>query len=132
LLTGCFFESDEVVRLVSPNGTVDAVVLEGSGNATRAFLYEICLVPHERACGDEGKVASLYGAGRSERAAGVNIRWSGTKRLVVEYLNAKRVPMQRPLATVEGQAISISLQSGITDANAPEGGMSYNMHRGHR
>lgn len=102
LLTGCAFESDEVVRLVSPNGTVDAVVLEGSGNATTAFLYEICLVPHGKACGDEDKVASLYSAARSERAAGVNIRWAGTKRLKVEYLNAKRVPMHRPLATVGG------------------------------
>jgi hypothetical protein len=132
LLTGGAFESDEVVPLVSPNGKADVVILEGSAGAMTSFLHEICLVPHGKACGDEDKVASLYSAARSEHAAGVNIHWAGTKRLTVEYSNAKLMPMHRPLATLEGKALSISQQSGITDANAPQGGMYYNMHRGSR
>jgi hypothetical protein len=51
---------------------------------------------------------------------------------MVEYLKAKLMPVHPPPVTVEGKAISISLQSGITDANAPQGGMYYNMHRGSR
>lgn len=130
LLGGCVIESDEVVRSVSPNGMVDAVVLEGSGGATTSFLYEVCLVPHGMACKEGDTAVSLYDAARSDRASGVNIRWVDPQHLVVEYLKARRVSTNRSPATVEGQVISVSLRDRVVDATAPQGGMYYNKHRG--
>lgn len=130
LLGGCVFESDEVTRSVSPNGMADAVVLEGSGGATTSFLYEVCLVPHGKTCREGDTVVSLYDAARSDRASGVNIRWVDPQHLVVEYLKARRVSTNRSPAAIEGQVISVSLREGVVDATAPQGGMSYNKHRG--
>ena len=129
LLSSCRIQSDEVARTASPSGAVDAVVLELNGGATTSYLYEVCLVPHGVACKDADTVVSLYGAGRSEIAYGINIRWVDSLHLNVEYMNAKRVTLRRSSAVVAGGTILVSLKSGVVDPAAPAGGMYYNLHR---
>jgi hypothetical protein len=129
LLAGCGFDSEEVLRVTSPSGSVDAVVIEGSAGATTPFVYEVCLVAHGGVCRKGAAAASLIRAERSDRAYGVNIRWADSQHLLVEYLRATSTSIHRSPSVVDGQAISISLQSGLADENAPQGGMYYNMHR---
>lgn len=129
LLAGCGFDSEEVLRVTSPSGLVDAVVIEGSAGATTTFVYEVCLVAHGGVCRKGAAAASLVRAERSDRAYGVNVRWADSQHLIVEYLRAASTSIHRSPSVIDGQAISIRLQSGISDENAPQGGMYYNMHR---
>ena len=67
LLAGCGLASrDEVARVGSPDGRVEAVLIETNGGATTSFVYEVHVVPKGWPASNE--VAWLYGAGRSEHA----------------------------------------------------------------
>ena len=107
LLAGCGLVSrDEVVRVASPDGRVEAVLVETNGGATTSFGYEVHVVEKGRPAGD--RVAWLYGAGRNAQAYGANLKWTGENELVIEY-------------------IKVSLRSGVNDPTAPAGGMLYNL-----
>ena len=108
---------------------MDALVVEASGGATTSFLYEICVVAHEMRCARADVVANLYGATRSDRAYGVNVRWVDPRHLVIEYKNAKRSTLIRPTVNVGSETISISLAAGVMDASAPDGGMAYSKRK---
>ena len=54
---------DEVVRAVSPSGTVDAVLLETNAGATTSFGYEIYILEHG-AQPSGSPAVFLYGATR--------------------------------------------------------------------
>ena len=128
VLTGCrlLISSDEVARVRSPDGLIEAVVLERNGGAATSFGYDVRVV----AIGGDAKrgmsVASLYGAVRNSNAHGVNIRWVKSEAFVVEYLQAEQARLVTPVAVVAGRRISVSLISGILDPTAPGGGMLYN------
>jgi hypothetical protein len=118
---------DEVARVVSPSGKVDAVLIETNGGATTSFGYDVFLVPSGGNNFDDGtKVAHFYSAGRNKSAYGVNLVWRG-KQLTVEYLDAKIEKLLQNTATVAGETVKVSLRSGVNDPNAPAGGMLYNL-----
>jgi hypothetical protein len=74
---------DEVARVVSPDGAIDAVLVESNGGAITAFWYDIYLVRHGEPWRRAHTAAWLYDAMRSEQAYGVNIVWvrqTGSKR----------------------------------------------------
>ena len=126
LLAGCGLVSrDEVARVASPNGRVEAVLIETNGGATTSFGYEVHVVPKGRPVSDQ--VAWLYGAGRNENAYGANLKWADDHELVIEYLDAREQRLERASVSVEGRAIKVSLRSGINDPTAPAGGMLYNL-----
>lgn len=112
---------DEVMRVTSPDGRIDAIVIETNCGAPCDFGYEVRLGPKDVPVGEE--VAFLYGATRSEYAAGVNLRWSSANNLAIEYLRAKRVTVKKHTVRVADQNVQVSLQEGLTDAKAPAGGM---------
>lgn len=63
---------DEVARVVSPSGKVDAVLVEINGGATTSFGYEVYVV--ERGAQPSGSpTVSLYGAVRNQHAYGANL-----------------------------------------------------------
>jgi len=130
LLSGCgLISRDEVTRVSSPDGRVDAVLVETNGGATTSFGYEIHVVekgrpPHDR-------VAWLYDAVRNEQAYGANLKWTNDQELVIEYLSARQEDLKRARVTVAGRAINVSLRSGVTDPTAPAGGMLFNLERTH-
>lgn len=114
----------EVARARSPNGDVEAVLVEINGGATTDFAYAVRLQP----TGWLGRMRSgqgawLYGARRSECAYGVNLRWSTSDGLLVEYREADRAEAH-PVG-VAGRTVTVVLRPGITDAAAPCGGMEY-------
>lgn len=110
---------DEVARVTSPDGRLDAVVVEINGGATTSFAYAVYVTEKAARFGGE-PIAFLYDATRSERAYGVNLKWRGAKKLVVEYLRTGRF-------RVEKGPIEVVLKGGVTDPSAPGGGMFYNL-----
>jgi hypothetical protein len=88
LLASCGLVSrDEVARVVTPDGRVEAVLVETNDGATTSFGYEVHVVEKGRPAGH--RVAWLYGAGRNAQAYGANLKWAGENELMIEYLEAR-------------------------------------------
>jgi hypothetical protein len=119
---------DEVARVTSPDGALDAVLIETNGGATTSFGYDVEVVPHAGKA-DAAAVATLYGATRNGQAYGANLRWVGARELSVEYLQARWTRQKESTATVGNEKITVALHSGVTDNSAPPGGMAYNLKR---
>ena len=117
---------DEVARVASPDGKLEAVLVETNGGATTSFGYEVHVV--ERAGKPDGSpAASLYGAVRSGSAYGANLRWERSDLLAVEFLNAKSSNLEVPSVSLGGRIVSIAMRPGVADLTAPAGGMLYNL-----
>jgi hypothetical protein len=122
---------DEVARAAAPSGSVEAVLVESNAGATTSFGYDVFLVSPGQSAQPERRVASLYGAVRSASAYGVNLRWDDEHTLALEYREAKRADLERPVFIVGADSVRVVLRSGIEDPAAPGGGMLYNL-RGRR
>jgi hypothetical protein len=125
---GCLASAsrDEVAAVPSPDGEVEAVVIETNGGATTSFGYEIQLRDRNRRHSE--RVAYIYGAVRNEKAYGVNVKWMSNRELRLQYLTAKNETLERPSVVIAGHEISVGLQMGVLDPSAPAGGMLYNLH----
>ena len=127
---GCGLVSiDEVARVRSPTGRLDAVVVEINGGATTSFAYEVYVVPAGSATWRGKEVASLYAAVRNDDAYGVNLRWTSGNSLLIEYLKARNQQLDTADTYVVGQHVKIALRDGISDPTAPGGGMLYNLRQ---
>ena len=114
--------TDEVARVPSPNGMVDAVVIETNGGATTSYGYEVYLTLPKGQVNDR-PVASLYGAERSDHAWGITLQWVSAEKLSVQYLSAKSTQLNEPSPVVGSQRVQVVLESNRPDANAPQGNM---------
>ena len=113
--------------MTSPDGRLEAILIETNGGATTAFGYEIWLRGKDRESGE--RVATLYGAARNERAAGVNLRWADDTQLVVEYQEARSESLDKPNVKIGGRAVHVALKPHVSDPTAPAGGMLFNLER---
>ncbi len=136
LLTSCalvpvalfsIFGQSEVVRVPSPNGRVDAVLVETNGGATTSFGYRVILTRHDWHWRTGRETASLYGAVRSENAYGANLEWQDENSLSVLYLRARRATEREHPTTIAGRTVTTTLRAGVSDPTAPSGGMLYNL-----
>lgn len=130
LLGGCIAADpshDAVARSTSPDGAIDAVVIESNGGATTSFSYDVCLAPRGGNCSISKSLAQLYAATRSDQAYGVNVRWANGSLIQVEYLEAKRAKVLHSATTIGGRTINVVLHPGVSDPSAPSGGMLYNL-----
>jgi hypothetical protein len=125
--TGCLASNskDEVAAVASPDGVVEALVIETNGGATTSFGYEIDL--REKGRRHSERVAYIYGAVRNENAYGVNAKWMSNRELRLQYLTAKSETLEKERVTIAGREITIALQTGVLDPSAPAGGMLYNL-----
>jgi hypothetical protein len=114
---------DEVERVVSPDGRMDAVLYESSGNATESFDYQVVVVSH----GQSQTVAEIFGATRNDRSYGVDLQWINKDELNVDYLSAQNQELLASSVSVGGHQVHVSLHSGIRDQDAPTGGMLFNL-----
>lgn len=134
-LAACFsmpISHDEVSRVTSSGGDLDAVLIETNGGATTSFGYLVYVVPHAEKPSDGTELVSLDGAGRSDQAYGANLKWEGRSQLAVEYRDAKDVRVRSATAVIGSDTVRILLRDGITDSTAPAGGMLYNLQRSRR
>jgi hypothetical protein len=116
----------EVTRVKSPDGSLLARVFEINGGATTDFAYEVNVSRNWPIHWDHA-VAGLYGAGRSDCACGVNLRWIGNDTLLITYKDAKSTDVDQA-ARLLGRTVRIITKSGINDSTAPCGGMEYGQH----
>src|SRR5262245_8540960 len=115
VISGCVTR-DEVARVSSPDGQVDAILIEENGGAMTDFGY---YVEVGRAGARGGKrVAYLYGAVRSSNAYGVNMKWNGNDELRLEYMKATEQKQWTPTLHIAGRDLTISLKSGVVDSSA--------------
>jgi len=121
---------DEVARIKSPDGRVDAVLLETNGGATTSFGYDIFITPSGSGTWRGKEVANLYGAIRNENAYGVNLIWTSIDELAIEFLKARQQELVKPTVALMSKRVKVTLQAGITDPKAPSGGMLYNLKQG--
>jgi hypothetical protein len=126
LLLGVFVSSVEVMHATSPDGDLSARVVEVNGGATTDFGYRID-VARNWPIRWHRTVASLDGAGRSDCAYGVNIRWANNNILLITYKDAKRAYVHSSV-NIFGRTVRIISRSGIDDAGAGCGGMEYSQH----
>jgi hypothetical protein len=122
--------ADEVARVPSPQGEVEAVLVETNGGATTSFGYEVFVVPRGTR-EPSNRAAHLYGAVRNSNAYGANLRWSSPTELVIEFEQASSSKLELPLVAVSGLTVRVTLRPGVTDSSAPPGGMLFNL-RGRR
>lgn len=117
----------EVARLLSPDGRLEARLLEVNGGATISFGYEVEVMLHGAERGVH--VASLYGATRNANAYGVTMRRRSAQLLELDYFKAKAVPVFRPSVSIDGRSVEIAVVSGVVDPSAPAGGMLWNLEK---
>jgi hypothetical protein len=127
LMCGCS-SRDEVLRVASPDGSIDALLFETNCGAPCSFAYEVHLVERGSHSGEE--VASLEAATRNDQAWGVNLKWLGTDTISVEYLRAENARLLKQTVGIAGHDVKVSLRSGVSDPLAPAGGMLHHLRGG--
>jgi len=119
---------DEVAKIPSPDGRLEAILIETNGGATTSFGYEIWLRKKDEKSAEQ--VATLLGAIRNESAAGVNLKWMDDRRLSIEYQEARAETLDKPTVKISGREIHVALKPHVSDPTAPAGGMLFNLKRG--
>ena len=123
---------DEVSRVTSPDGRMDAILIETNGGATTSFGYYVFVVPPGVKLSkrdDKYIVASMYDTVRNQGAYGVNLRWPVKERLQIVYLRSKTADVLAPTLNYDGFDVAVELISGVEDPAAPPGGMLYNLQK---
>jgi hypothetical protein len=105
----------EIARAVSPDGRVDAVVIETNGGATTSYAYDVCIAPHGEHCDRSDSVANLYASRHGNDDYGVDTRWQGNSLLRVEFGSADYSRLLEPGVRVAGREVRVELQSGVWD-----------------
>jgi hypothetical protein len=113
----------------SPKGDVEGVVVETNGGATTSFGYDIYVVASGKAPEASRLVATLYGALRNEHSSGVNLTWSSSDVLLVEFMEAKIAKVVMPVIRIGPHQVWVALSDGNVDPRAPAGGMLMNVSR---
>ena len=119
-LVGCTTRN-QVARVASPDGLLDALVFESDCGAICDVVDEVWVVPRGSRHGKE--VASFNDAVRSEHAWGKNVKWDSGHRLVFEYFSAAQAKLLMQKTVIAGQDVQVSLRDGISDPLARAGEM---------
>ena len=123
LLLGTCVSRVEVMTAQSPDGSLTASVFEINGGATTDFAYEVSVARNWPIRWNHA-VAGFHGAGRSDCAYGVNIRWASSDTLLITYKDAASVDVDQTARTL-GRIVRVVTRAGVDDRTAPCGGMEY-------
>jgi hypothetical protein len=126
LLLGTCVSRVVVTQVDSPDGSLVASVTETNGGATTDFGYEVDIARNWPLRWSHS-VAGFYGAGRSDCAYGVNVRWIGNNTLLISYKDARSADADKA-AYLLGRTVRVITKAGVNDPAAPCGGMEYSQH----
>ena len=93
----------ESARIASPDGRLEAVVVEGNGGATTASWHRVELV--ERGEGGGRVVARFHGA------RDLAVRWSSPASVVLEYTEAHEAELKKASVEIAGRRVVVALSS---------------------
>lgn len=93
----------EVARVPSPDGVLDAVLVESNGGATVSILHLVHVVESGNEPREES-AASLY---RTDRR--IDLRWHDTGHLIVTHRAADIVRLDAPAVEVAGRSVRVEL-----------------------
>jgi len=125
LMCGCASSTTEVRRVTSPDGRVDAILLESDCGAPCDPLYGVNLAPKGIDGGE--KVAWLDAALVNKQTWGANLKWLGSDRLSIEYLRADHTKLLKQRVDIAGDSITVSLRAGVDDRQATPAATSSKM-----
>lgn len=129
LLCGCDLTAgtsrDEVAWAQSPDGRIDAILLEINGGATTSFGYVVELHPASHRGEKPVEAGKFYAAVRSNCAYGIDLHWVDRSTLALRFESARQVAVPASV-NVSGRPIRILAQSGMVNSGAPCGGMLVN------
>ncbi|MDO5289820.1 MAG: hypothetical protein Q4F13_09350 [Pseudomonadota bacterium] len=108
----------EVQRLTSPDGVLDAVIVEHNHGATTPFVHEVAVLPKGSAMDSAQTVVRLVSATRNDQNWGADVQWLSPTQLHVSYFQARQVREQRSTIQVAGRQVQITLQSGVRSPGA--------------
>jgi len=96
------------LRVPSPGGALDAVIVERNGGATTLMWHDVYVVGSHGSARARNLVASFYGALRLEDSTrGVSLRWPDSTTLRIEYLCANEGRIVRSELRVSGKSVSV-------------------------
>lgn len=109
---------DEVLRITSPSGQMDAVVYELNGGATTSLAYDVEI--EDRApSGITRKVAHTYDSVRNNKNAyGVTPRWVSDEELHIEYYSSRFDEVFSPYNRLSGPSVRVELKLNVNDSSA--------------
>jgi hypothetical protein len=128
LLAACTWLGDpaaypEIQRTTSPDGKVDAVLVEDPGNATTGLFHLVFIVRHGASLPHwkEPAVARFEWAFRNDSTTGVKCHWRGLDTLALEFVRASRKRLLRPSVRGPNGPITVVLARGVVDPWSPVG-----------
>ena len=130
LVSSCvpLFDGDhwiEVARTPSPDGRLDAILVEDGGDATTGVFHDVFVVPHGAPVPHSRQeiVAVFEWAFRNDSALGVNPHWRSRRVLALEYARASHQNIWRATVPFEDECVTVVLARGVVDPTAPAGRM---------
>ena len=102
---------DEVARVPSPDGVVDAVSVQGDGGATVSPWYDVYVVRHSGVYSSGRLVATLTAPLVDSDNYGVKFVWSTRRDLIVVYSSAKSANLKLTHVRIDGSDLSIALRT---------------------
>lgn len=121
---------DEVARVPSPDGRLDAVLWEINAGATVSFSYVVKIQERGKTGGQ--RVMVLDGAYRNEDAYGANIKWLSNTKVGIEFLGSDEYLVVRDSVELAGRRVDVVAHPGVRDPAAPPGSMGRNLRRPRR
>jgi hypothetical protein len=119
---------EEVARIASPSGKLEAVLIETNGGATTAFGYLIYVVKTgSKPPKTEKAPADFYRPAGNGSRYGVNLRWKNDALLYADYLSATLAHNSGHAAVYGFEPVTIELRSGIVDPSMPSSEMLHNI-----
>ena len=122
LLVGCTGRH-EVSRVSSPDGALDAVLLESSSGAAPSADYSIYVVKHGAPLGRSPAVMYVHATPRGDASDAVAPRWADDNSLAVDYQVAGTVTVPRREIRLENRSVRITPRPGALDPPATAGGV---------
>ena len=105
--------SEEIARLRSPTGDLDAIVVEINGGATTAFGYSVLVVSAGRTEFWGVHILSLDSAITPECARGVSLKWTAADDLEIGYRHAARVEGPQSPVLINGRFVNVQLHPDV-------------------